>query len=99
MHAGMAGVAGNPSVSFRIGTGHPPLPSLPSARQTLWVMDEQTMIREKFEALAPMMDERMTRLWVAAEARALGRGGPALVGRATGVGRNRIRAGIHDLED
>jgi hypothetical protein len=62
-------------------------------------MDEQARIQEKFEALAPVMDERMTRLWVAAEARALGPGGPAMVVRATGVGRNRIRAGMQELED
>lgn len=57
------------------------------------------MIREKFEALAPVMDERMTRLWVAAEARALGPGGMAVVTRATGIGRARIRSGMHDLEE
>jgi hypothetical protein len=56
-------------------------------------MDQQTMIREKFEALAPAMDERMMRLWVAAEARALGPGGAAIVTRATGIGRARIRSG------
>ena len=31
----------------------------------------------KFEALAPVMNERMTRLWAAAEAEAYGRGGAA----------------------
>jgi hypothetical protein len=41
-------------------------------------------IRSKFEALAPVMDERMTRLWAAAEAEALGRGGTVAVTRATG---------------
>jgi hypothetical protein len=62
-------------------------------------MDQQTMIREKFEALAPAMDERMMRLWVAAEARALGPGGAAIVTRATGIGRARIRSGMHDLKE
>lgn len=57
------------------------------------------MIREKFEALVPVMDERMMRLWVAAEARALGLGGTAIVARATGIGRARIRSGMHDLEE
>src|SRR5260370_37837060 len=44
------------------------------------------------------MDERMTRLWLAAEARALGRGGPALVERATGIRGKRIYAGLGDLD-
>jgi hypothetical protein len=62
-------------------------------------MDQETMIREKFEALAPAMDERMMRLWVAAEALALGPGGAAIVTRATGIGRARIRSGMHDLKE
>jgi hypothetical protein len=45
------------------------------------------------------MDERMKRLWVAAEARALGRGGPALVERATGIRGKRIYAGLRDLDE
>jgi hypothetical protein len=62
-------------------------------------MDHEASVREKFEALAPVMDERMTRLWVAAEAKALGRGGPALVERATGIRGKRIYAGMRDLEE
>jgi len=54
-------------------------------------------VRSKFEALAPMMDERMTRLWAAAEAEALGRGGTAAVTKATGILGKRIRAGMVDL--
>jgi hypothetical protein len=62
-------------------------------------MDEEERIRAKFEALAPVMDERMKRLWVAAEAGALGRGGAALVERATGIRGKRIYAGMRDLEE
>jgi transposase len=54
-------------------------------------------IAEKFALLAPTMDERQTRLWLAAEAKALGRGGIAAVTRATGVLAKRIGAGIRDL--
>jgi len=54
-------------------------------------------IAEKFALLAPMMDERQTRLWLAAEARAMGRGGIAAVTRATGVLGKRIGAGIREL--
>ncbi|HEX7260595.1 MAG TPA: ISAzo13 family transposase, partial [Luteolibacter sp.] len=62
-------------------------------------MDHEGSVREKFEDLAPVMDERMTRLWVAAEARVLGRGGAALVERATGIRGKRIYAGMRDLEE
>jgi len=62
-------------------------------------MDEEERVRQKFEALSPVMDERMKRLWVAAEARALGRGGPALVERATGIRGKRIYAGLRDLDE
>jgi len=48
-------------------------------------MNAVEQLRSKFRALAPVMDERMTRLWAAAEARALGRSGIA------------IRAGRRDL--
>ncbi len=44
------------------------------------------------------MDERQTRLWLAAEAKAIGRGGLAAVTAATGVLRKRIGMGIRELE-
>src|SRR5438128_11185984 len=43
------------------------------------------------------MDERVVRLWAAAEAVALGRGGISLVAAATGVSRKRIGVGIREL--
>ena len=58
-------------------------------------MEEQ--IRAKFLALHPVMDERVTRLWAGAEAAALGDGGIAIVGRATGLSRTTIRAGRDEL--
>ena|SRR5437879_10590164 len=60
-------------------------------------MDAVERIRWKYEVLAPVMDERMTRLWAAAEAEALGRGGTVAVTRATGILGKRIRAGMEDL--
>ena len=56
-------------------------------------------IRMKFKALAPVMDERMTRLWAAAEAQSLGRGGVRAVTEATGIRGKRIRAGARDLKE
>jgi hypothetical protein len=62
-------------------------------------MGDMEQIRRKFRALAPVMDERMTRLWAAAEAVAHGRGGIALVTKATGIRGKRIQAGKRELEE
>jgi len=62
------------------------------------VTDEER-IRTKFEALAPVMDERMTRLWAAAEALALGPGGASVVTRATGIRGKRLWMGRKDLDE
>jgi hypothetical protein len=56
------------------------------------------MIRQKYQALLPNMDERMRRLWAGAEAQALGWGGIACVAEATGLARNTITAGLRDLQ-
>lgn len=56
-------------------------------------MASEEEVRAKFVALEPVMDERMRRLWAGAEAESLGRGGIALVERATGMSRTTIRAG------
>src|SRR6478736_3840574 len=42
-------------------------------------------IRRKFDALGPVMDERMRRQWAAAEAADLGWGGVSAVATATGL--------------
>jgi Rhodopirellula transposase DDE domain len=54
-------------------------------------------LRTKFEALLPVMDERVRRQWAAAEALALGYGGVSAVAAATGLARNTIAAGIAQL--
>ena len=56
-------------------------------------------IAQKFALLAPTMNERQARLWLAAEAKALGHGGIAAVTRATGVLRKRVWMGIRELEE
>jgi len=43
------------------------------------------LIRERFAALAPRLDERARRIFAASEARAAGYGGIAAVSRATGI--------------
>jgi hypothetical protein len=54
-------------------------------------------IRLRYEALAPVLDERRLRLWAASEARSLGRGGIAAVTCATGIRGKRISIGIREL--
>ncbi len=54
-------------------------------------------MREKYAALAPLLDERRRRLWAAAEAQALGRGGQTLVAKATGLSRSTLYQGQQEL--
>ena len=61
-------------------------------------MEPLEAIKQRFERLAPGLDERQRRLLVGAEALAYGRGGGQAVSRATGVSRRVIRAGIRELQ-
>jgi hypothetical protein len=61
------------------------------------MVDHEAIVRTKFLALRPVMDERLTRLWAGAEADGLGDGGIAIVERATGLSRTTIRAGRDEL--
>src|SRR3954454_10888469 len=54
-------------------------------------------VREKYEAMAPLLHEKARRCWAAAEAIALGRGGISLVATATELSRPTIRRGIAEL--
>jgi transposase len=56
-----------------------------------------SMLHEKYQALAPFMDERVLRRWAATEAQALGWGGASAVTKATGISRSTIRSGIAEL--
>ena len=58
---------------------------------------EKGSITKRFELLAPLLDERQLRLYVAAEALALGRGGISLTSQATGVSRPTITIGCKEL--
>lgn len=54
-------------------------------------------IRRKYEALSPLMDERLRRCWAGIEADVIGEGGIAMVERATGMSRTTIRSGRDEL--
>src|SRR5215471_10994666 len=60
-------------------------------------MDDDSAIHTRFEMLTPFFTERTRRLFSAAEAAALGRGGITRVARATGVSRRAIAAGLAEL--
>src|SRR5262249_50606435 len=57
----------------------------------------EAVLREKYQALAPLLNERSRRLWAAAEAQALGRRGPTLLARVTGLSRSTIYLGMQEL--
>ena len=60
-------------------------------------MIDTAAIKARFEALAPVLDERGRRLFAASEARAAGHGGVVAVSRATGIARSTIDRGLADL--
>jgi hypothetical protein len=60
-------------------------------------MADEAEVRQVFQALASVMDERQRRLWAAATAQAHGHGGVSLVERATGIARSTIQRGIPEL--
>ena len=61
-------------------------------------MVDEAAIRQRYQVLAGVADERVRRLMVAAEALAIGRGGQVAVARATGVSRAMIQRGIQEVQ-
>jgi hypothetical protein len=53
----------------------------------------------RFASIAAALDERARRLWAAAESRAIGYGGDALVSAATGLARDTVRRGRLEIEE
>jgi len=60
-------------------------------------LGEEAVLREKYAALTPVLNERSRRLWAAAEARALGRGGQTLLAKVTGMSRSTLHRGLQEL--
>lgn len=56
-------------------------------------------LARRYEVLRPHLTERQRRLWLGAEARELGAGGPVLVARAVGVAADTVRRGRAELDD
>jgi hypothetical protein len=55
-------------------------------------------VRNKYQALKPVMDEKVQRRWAACEAMTIGWGGITGVSKATGISRPTIRAGIAEVQ-
>src|ERR1017187_3505834 len=60
---------------------------------------ELSVLRKKYRVLRDLLDERGRRVWAAAEASSLPRGGVSLVAQATGLSRSTIHAGIRQLQE
>ncbi|MBV8242452.1 MAG: ISAzo13 family transposase [Hyphomicrobiales bacterium] len=60
-------------------------------------MVDESAIRRRFEALAPVLDEHGRRRFAAAEAASAGYGGVIAVARATGIARSTIGRGLSEL--
>ena len=61
-------------------------------------LELEATIVEKYAAVEAFLDERGRRIWAAAESRAIGHGGDALVSDATGLSRPTIRKGRREIE-
>jgi len=56
------------------------------------------LIKTRFESIAPFLDVRLRRIFAAAEAMAIGYGGPSIVSREIGVSRAAIALGLKELK-
>jgi len=56
-------------------------------------------VRQRFAILSPFLDERLRRIFAAAEAMAIGYGGISVVSRETGVSRRAITLGCEELKN
>lgn len=61
------------------------------------VLEQQ--LADKYESMAPLLDERQRRRWLGVEARALGRVGVSAVARATGMSRTTVTAALKELDE
>jgi hypothetical protein len=60
--------------------------------------EQGELIRHKDTTLAPLLNERTRRCWVATEGQALGYGGISTVTEALGIARGTIHAGLREAQ-
>lgn len=56
-------------------------------------------LRQQYEKVVPVLNEKAKRFWAGATAMELGYGGVAAVSQITGMAPNTVRAGIRDVQD
>ena len=61
-------------------------------------MDNQKLVKKRYEILSGLLNEKSRRLWCATEAKVLGRGGIAIVSNATNISRTTISTGIKEID-
>src|SRR3990172_423296 len=61
------------------------------------MLTNMEQIKIRHDLLASVLDEKQYRLYLAAEAQAIGRGGMSQVAKATGASRNTISSGLSNL--
>ena len=61
-------------------------------------MEQDILLKEKIDKLLPILDEHQKRLYLATEAKYIGRGGLTKISKLTGVSRVTINSGLLDLE-
>jgi len=61
-------------------------------------MENQDLLKEKYERFKTILNERDTRLILASEAMSLGRGGISTVSKKSGMSRSTLTIGINELE-
>jgi transposase len=60
-------------------------------------MQRDDLLKEKYDTLLPLLNEKQTRLVLAADAKSMGRGGLSKVAKLSGVSRVTLNAGLKDL--
>jgi hypothetical protein len=60
-------------------------------------MQTDILLKEKYERLKSFLNERETRIVLAADAKSLGRGGLSKVAKLSGLSRVTLNAGLKDL--
>ncbi len=61
--------------------------------------DDEDMLRLRITTMFPELNERQRRLYLAAEAKAIGYGGITRVSRISGISRVTINQGLNELGD
>jgi hypothetical protein len=62
-------------------------------------METLKLLAEKYKILLPLLNEKQKRLMLAAEAKAIGRGGILLLSKASGISRPTLIKGVSEIKN